>query len=132
MKLRWILVKSLIKNPSRRLKNTNCPFSLSIKFKRDRSSELGSIIEMVWTHNHPVKVLQSLSFSDINGLTSQRIKELFEKVYSPSLAYKESIRELRLQCESDMDFHIKMSDRSRLQWRNDFVFLSFHRSTDMI
>ena len=87
---------------------------------------------MVWTHNHPVKVLQSLSFSDINGLTSQRIKELFEKGYSPSLAYKESIRELRLQCESDMDFHIKMSDRPRMQRRNDFVFLSFHRSTDMI
>ena len=117
----------LNKNPSRRLKN-NCPFIISIKFKRDKSSEL----EMVWTHNHPVKVLRSLSFSDINGLTSQRIKELFEKGYSPSLAYKESIRELRLQCESDMDFHIKMSDRSRMQRRNDFVFSFFHRSTDMI
>ena len=48
------------------------------------SSEFGSINEMECTHNHPVKALQSLSFSDINSLTSQRIKELFEKGYSPA------------------------------------------------
>ena len=110
----------LSKNPSRRFKNTNYPFSLAMKFKRDTSSEFGAVIGLEWTHNHPVKAFQSLSFTDINDDTCQNIIELFEKGYSPSLTYRELVREIKLDCANDMELHLKMSDRSKMPRRSDF------------
>ena len=110
----------LSKNPSRMFNNTNCPFSLAIKFKRDMSSEFGAVIEMEWTHNHPLKTFQSLSFTDINDDKCKNIIELFEKGYSSSLAYRELVREIKLDCANDVELHLKMSDRSKMSRRSDF------------
>ena len=41
-----------------------------------------------YSHNHPTKSLQSLSFKDIPEHVSKEIRELFEKGYTPGLAYQ--------------------------------------------
>ena len=64
-----------------------------------------------------------MSFNDIKEGTKKSIITLFEKGFTPSLAYKEMIRVLRTEVEDDAHFHVKMSDRSEMPRRSDFNFL---------
>ena len=51
----------LTKRPSKRIKNTDCPFSLNFKILRDGEFESDLCCAMVleWNHNYPVKSLQA-------------------------------------------------------------------------
>ena len=54
-------VKEVIaEKPSNRLKNTDCPYSLIVKF-----DEYPCEMDFEYTNNHPVDVVQSLNFKDV-------------------------------------------------------------------
>ena len=59
------------------------------------------------SHNHPVEALQNMSFNDIDEGTKQTINDLFDKGYTPSLAYQETIRMIRSETENDVQFLVK-------------------------
>ena len=103
----------LRKNPSKRFRNKNCPFSMVIKHRKDLN-EFGQVLEIEWTHNHPTQSLQSMSFRDISEHTRVSIMELFEKGYTPSLAYKEVIRDVKSKCNNELEYHVALSYRSEM------------------
>ena len=116
--------KILGSNPSKRIKNNNCPFSLIVKHRRRAPANgYAKVIEIEWTHNHSIRALQTMTFNDINVDTKLRIVQLFEKGYTPSLAHKEFIRETNSNVDNDLEFHIAMSDRSKMPRRSHFNLL---------
>ena len=124
--------KAVIKEkPSARFRNTDCPFSLCIKFVRhDRAdNDYSALIEIDWEHNHSVDSLQALSFKDIPPDVSERVYGLFDKGYTPGLAYKQLYQVLKAASTSEKELHITISDRSKFPRRNDFNYLytEFHR-----
>ena len=52
-------VEVLKNDPSKRLKNTNCPFKLSARIEKDPLILQPCKIQIEWSHNHPVKCLQA-------------------------------------------------------------------------
>ena len=121
----------LEKTPHHRFKNTDCPFSLSLKFKRDSTGdEFPVVLCIEWDHNHPVSSLQALSFKDIPDDVSSYILDLFERGFTPGLAYKEFYKSIKEKATSDKDLHLVLSDRSKFPRRNDYNFLytEYHRS----
>ena len=109
----------LRKKPSKRLKNTNCPFSMVFKLKRIQSN-FPCLIDLEWNHNHPVQALQALSFKDISLDIRDRIKGMFENGYTPGLAYKELFKTLKSRCSDEIELHQNMADRSKIPMRRDF------------
>lgn len=77
----------LRKKPSKRLKNTNSPFSMVFKLRR-MPNEFPCRIDLEWNHNHPVRALQALSFKDIPSKICDQINGMFERGYTPGRAYK--------------------------------------------
>ena len=55
----------LSRNPSKRIKNTNCRFSLVIKLLKVPTTTYNALVYIEWNHNHSVTALQTLSFKDI-------------------------------------------------------------------
>ena len=108
------------KKPSIRFKNTDCPFSIVLKFKRAETVPYNCVLELEWTHNHPVNSLQSLSFKDIPDHVKKQIFSYFEKGYTPGLAYREFLSKLRLECTGELELHKMMSDRSVFPRRTDY------------
>ena len=88
--------KEVIKeNPSACFRNTDCPFSLCIKFVRHVTTDddYSALIEIDWEHNHPIDSLQALSFKDIPPDVSESVYDLKkEKGYTPGRAYKQLYR----------------------------------------
>ena len=120
----------LKKNPSQRLKNTDCPFSLALKFKRAAENEFNCMLELEWTHNHPINSLQSLSFRDIGKDVSAEIYQLFDNGFTPGLAYREFLRKTKQSASSELDLHKIMSDCSIFPRRTDYNYLytEYHRT----
>ena len=119
----------IMSRPSQRFKNTDCPFSLVIKYKRCED-EYNCILELEWTHNHPVNSLQSLSFKDIKPSILSEIYQLYEKGFTPGLAYREFWRKTKESHENEIDFHKFISDRCIFPRRTDYNYLytEYHRS----
>ena len=112
--------KQLLKGkPSKRLKNTDCPFSMVFKVKRE-IDDFPCVVELEWNHNHPVQALQALSFKDIPAHVVDRIRDMYGHGYTPGLAYKELIKGVRIECHDEVDFHWKLADRSKVPRRRDF------------
>ena len=96
----------LKRKPSHRFKNTNCPFSLVLKFKQNPNVEdVPCLLDVEWTHNHPVNSLQSLSFKDISEETKGQILLLFKLGFTPGLAYKEFLLKTKESCQTDLELH---------------------------
>ena len=113
--------------PFKRLKNTNCPFKLSIKTRRYQFIDNNNtLIELNWDHNHPIQSLHALSFKDISPDVVSQVKDLFQKGLLPGAAYKEYLKQLRSECSSDLHYHEKMADRSVAPRRSDFNYLYGH------
>ena len=111
----------LASKPSKRFKNTNCPFSLIFKIdKNPDEMDFSSIIDMEWNHNHSVESLHSLSFKDIPASVVCHIKEMFASGLLPSAAYRELLRQIRSECKDDLEYHQRISDRSQAPRRKDF------------
>ena len=64
-----------------------------------------------------------MTFHDINPATKLNIMGMFEKGYTPSLAHKELISETKSAVDTDLEFHIALSDRSKIPRRSDFNLL---------
>ena len=79
------IVKS---KPSKRFKNTDCPFAMTLKIKKANDVH-NCVIHIEWNHNHPVHSLKSLSFKDINKNIREEIFWLFDKGFTRGLAYKD-------------------------------------------
>ena len=74
----------LTEKPSKRMKNTSCPFSMTIKLDKSASSHTCAIT-IEWFHNHPLKSLQVNSFKDILTETAQKVKDFFDRGFSPGM-----------------------------------------------
>ena len=109
----------LQEKPSKRIKNTNCSFSLAIKLLK-AAIQYNSEIEIEWNHNHPVQALHSLSFKDIAESTLERINSMFKNGLLPGAVHKELMRQLRSECKTDLEYHLKLADRSIIPRRMDF------------
>ena len=60
-------VEAVLKSaPHKRLKNTNCTFSLCLKVRRVPPADgYSCTINLQWSHNHPTAALQVLTFKDM-------------------------------------------------------------------
>ena len=113
-------VQTLMKEkPFKRLKNTNCPFSLSVKIHKN-FERFPCTLEIEWAHNHPVNALQAWSFKDIADVTAEKIRSLFDDNFTPGMAYREFLKEIKSNCSSELDYHMITADRSKVPRRNDF------------
>ena len=91
--------KEIIKEkPFKRFKNKDCPFSMVLKFRRDKTSPFNCSLEMEWIHNHSINSLQSLSFKKINENVRQEILSYFDQGFTPGLAYREYWRLTQETC----------------------------------
>ena len=98
-------VDVLKQNPSKRFKNTHCPFKLSARIEK-RSTLYPCKIKIEWTHNHPVKSLQALSFKDVSEEAKNIIYGYFENGMTPGSAHKEYVRCLRAFYHQEiLEFH---------------------------
>ena len=62
-------VQALLKaNPSRRIKNTNCPFAMTIEINNTEDI-YPCHISLEWNHNHALHSLQVNSFKDLLPFT---------------------------------------------------------------
>ncbi|XP_066933770.1 uncharacterized protein [Clytia hemisphaerica] len=118
--------------PSKRFKNTDCPFSLCLKFKKHNdttSHDFNCNINLEWNHNHPTRSLQALSFKDIQKSTQADIAKLFDQGFTPGPAYREFWRLIKEVCSNELELHKLTSDRSRFPRRTDFnkLFTDYHR-----
>ena len=48
------------------------------------------------------------------------VKEMFARGLLPGAAYREMMRQLRSECNDDLDYHRRLSDRSQAPRRKDF------------
>ena len=84
-----------------------------------------------WNHNDPLDALQSMSFNkDVAENVTQKIKQMFDNVYTPVLAYKEFIKGIEQDFSDSLEFHLKLADRSKVPSRRDFndLFTKYKRS----
>ena len=56
-------VATLTKNPSKRFKNTDCPFSMSFKIFKVPVNGMTCSILLQWNHNHPVSHISDNDYS---------------------------------------------------------------------
>ena len=56
------------------------------------------MVSLEWDHNHPINAL--LTYKDISPETIVRINNYFVHGYTPSLAYRQLLREIKTECES--------------------------------
>lgn len=119
----------LCDKPQKRFKNTNCQFSLIVRLSKTEK-ECGSVLDIEWNHNHPTNSLHALSFKDIPPAVIETIKAMFSTGLLPGAAHKEFMRELRSQCKDDMEYHMKLADRSKVPRRGDFndIYAAFNKS----
>ena len=119
----------LASEPTKRFKNTNCPFSLIIRnWQESRSCGfLGSVVDMEWNHNNSVQSLYSLSFKDIPASVVIHIIEMFASGLLPDASYRELLRQLRSECKDDLEYHRRLSDRSAALRRKNFNDMHIHR-----
>ena len=113
-------VETLKRNPSKRMKNTDCPFSLSFKILKIPANGMSCNISLQWNHNHPVNSLQALSFKDIPAHIRDEITDMYHRQYTPGLAYREFVKNIMSRSKDDLEFHKFLADRSIAPRRRDF------------
>ena len=111
----------LASKPTKRFKNTNCPFSLIVRIGQNtEENDFCSSIDIEWSHNHSVDSLHSLSFKDIPDSMIRQMKGIFARGLLPAAAYRELLRQLRSESKNDLEYHKRLSDRSQAPRRKDF------------
>ena len=104
----------LKRKPSKKLKNTDCPFSLTFKKRRFATDEYNYALIISYNHNHPTQALQALTFRDISPSVAEKIKTLFSLDYTPGLAYREHLKAIKNECKTNEEFQFKLANRSRM------------------
>ena len=110
----------LASQPSKRFKNTNCPFSLVVRLGKRVDEDYNSSIDVEWNHIHSVDSLHSLSFKDIPMNVTNTITQMYASGLLPGAAHREFLRQLRSECQDDLEYHKRLSDRSEAPRREDF------------
>ena len=120
--------KVLAETPCKRIKNTNCEFSLVINFLK-YDPHYTALLTIEWNHNHSVISLQSLGYKDIPPKVLEQVMTLFENGLLPGAAHKELMRQVKSECENEEQYHIKVADRSQIPRRSDFnnIYRDFKR-----
>ena len=106
-------------HPNKRVQNTNCPFSLSLKDQYTENADYNALLEIQWKHNHSTTSLHSLTFKDIGVETKAKIEKLFHAGLLPGAAHKDLIRQLRSECGSVLEFEERLADRSVIPRKPD-------------
>ena len=117
-------------NPAKRIKNTNCPFSMCAKILLDQSLEFPCTIEIKWNHNHGTNTLQAWSYKDLTEEAVNTIKQYFMNGMTPGTAYKEFVDNLRISCGTDiLAYHRVLADRGTCPRRRDFnaLYVEFNK-----
>ncbi len=119
----------LIAKPHKRFKNTNCQFSLVVRLPR-KEGEYGAELDIEWNHNHPTNSLQALSFKEIPEDVINKINDMFSNGLLPGAAHKEFMGQLRCDCKDDIEYHLRLADRSKVPRRADFndIYASYNKS----
>ena len=114
--------------PSLRIKNTDCPFSMQFKIKKD-ATDRRCIVIIEYCHNHSVDSLQVKGFKDISEAAKLQIFSLFEDGKTPGSAYREFVKLIKRSCNGEADFHLALADRSKVPKRSDFnnLFTQFKK-----
>ena len=116
-------VKEILeKNPSKRLKNTNCPYRMCVNFLKDTTlASFPCKIKIEWCHNHETDTLQASSFKDLDANVTAKIRTYFLDGMTPGTAYREFVSNLRLGHKDNLlTFHKSLADRSLCPRRRDF------------
>ena len=71
---------------ARRRKNTECPYSMTIRISKSFISRPCSVV-LQWCHNHPLNSLQVNTFSDILPETAEKVKSYFDSGFSPGMLW---------------------------------------------
>jgi hypothetical protein len=82
--------------------------------------DYNSSIDVEWNHNHSVDSLHSLSFKDIPMNVTNTITQMYASGLLPGAAHREFSRQLRSECQDDLEYHKRLSDRSEAPRREDF------------
>ena len=69
-------------DPTRRTKNTKCPFSMIVRINKEMVEQPCSIT-LDWNHNHPLNSLEVNTFKDILPETATKVKDYFDRGFSP-------------------------------------------------
>ena len=119
----------LIAKPHKRFKNTNCQFSLIARLPR-KEGEYGAELDIEWNHNHPTNSLHASSFKEIPDAIVHTIKDMFSNGLLPGAAHKEFMRQLRSECKDEIEYHLRLADRSKVPRRADFndIYGSFNKT----
>lgn len=117
--------KIAMQKPSKRFKNTTCPFKFEIKKIRNET-EFPFILNLEWRHNHSVSSLQAWSYKDIPKNVLDDIKSMYKRGLTPSMAFREYMQDLRNKCSSDIEYHLFKADRSKCPRRGDFYNIYTH------
>jgi hypothetical protein len=110
----------LASQPRKRFKNTNCPFSLVVRLGKRVDEDYNASIDLDWNHNHSVDSLHSLSFKDIPTNVTNTITQMYASGLLPGAAHREFFRQLRSECQDELEYHKRLSDRSEAPRREDF------------
>ena len=105
--------------PSKRIKNSNCPFSLIVKLSRNLGV-IPSLIEIEMKHNHPTQALKVLTFRDINPTVSDEIRTMYEMDHTPARAYRIFLKKLEKTSISDEHYQKLLAGRSQAPRKRDF------------
>jgi len=121
-------VKIMSQNPNKRFKNTFCPFQMSCKILKpgivcDVTDEFQCTVIIEHYRNHPISSLEVLSFRSIDPMVQEQVYRMFEDGMTASQAYYEFIRNMKIKCENELEFHIQKADRSLCPRRRDFNVL---------
>ena len=120
----------LSQKPSKRIKNTNCHFSMVIKISKDLDLT-DSLTTLEWNHNHSVHSLQNISFKDIPKDIRNQIVDLFKSGLLPGATHRVFMQQLRSEYNTEIEYHQQLADRSLVPRRNDFnnLYKEYNRKT---
>ena len=116
------------KRPSKRLKNTDCPFHMSVKERR-LEGEYRFQLNISYDHNHPTKAFHALTFRDLSTDIVEKITNLFAQNHTPALAHRQMRKSLQQTYQEKQDFQVALADRSIMPSRRDFnnLFTEYKR-----
>ncbi|CAB4029529.1 Hypothetical predicted protein [Paramuricea clavata] len=85
---------------------------MKIEKKKIVDEDYNSGIDVEWNHNHSIDSLHSLSFKDIPMNVTKTNTQMYASGLLPGAAHREFLRQLRSECQDDLEYHKRLSDRS--------------------
>ena len=120
--------------PDNHLKNTNCPFHLTLKLhnsnyskKRSQnsfySSDYPCEIHIHYEHNHSTLNLKAVGFRDVNKSSKDGLLESFKNNCTPALAQRKLHQVLRESSQDSANYELLYADRANRPRKGDIKTL---------